>query len=229
MTPFLRRLRGDSNRGEGSGAATRLVISGRRGSGPPRPRDEPHPTLMRTPATPLRRAGRLCREACPGRSRYSFVPGSVAIRRSTGSPPQAEGSSLARLTGGAGRRAFPPPPGAPRRGSGGPWDGASAPSPFYLGQRHADPVRPPTHRRGAARCTTADGNCGSGRRPIKATGCRGCGPGRPRRTRGPVTAGCHHQGLAPSAPVRPRLAGRPAAQRLTKRLTSKTSLVCSMW
>jgi hypothetical protein len=35
--------------------------------------------------------------------------------------------------------------------------------------------------------------------------------------------------LAPWAPVRLRLAGRPMAQCLTKRLTSKTSFVWSMW
>jgi hypothetical protein len=35
--------------------------------------------------------------------------------------------------------------------------------------------------------------------------------------------------LAPSAPERRRLAGRPVAQCHTKRFTSKTSLVCSMW
>jgi hypothetical protein len=92
----------------------------------------------------------------------------------------------------------------------------------------ADLACPPTHRRGVARYTT-DGRSGSGRRPIQATGCRGCGPGHPRRTRGPLTAGCHRQGLTPSAPVRPRLAGRPVAQCLTKRVTSKTSLVWSMW
>src|SRR5262245_48811293 len=88
---------------------------------------------MRTLAAPLRRAGRLCQERYPGRSRYSFVPGSVAIRSSTGSPPQAEGSSLARLTGGAGRQAFPPSRGA-AAGVGWTWDGASAPSPYSLRQ-----------------------------------------------------------------------------------------------
>ena len=67
--------------------------------------------------------------------------------------------------------------------------------PVYLRQRHADLVRPPTHRRGAARWwATADGQGGHGRRPIKASGCRGCGPGHPQRTRGPVTMGCHRWG-----------------------------------
>src|SRR5262245_973347 len=111
MTLVLRRLRGDSYRGEDNDAATRLVIPGRRGSWP-LALDEPHPTLMRTLAAPLRRTGRLCQEQRPGRSRYSSVPGSVAIRCATGSPPQAEGSSLARLTVGAGRRAFSPSGGA---------------------------------------------------------------------------------------------------------------------
>ena len=46
--------------------------------------DEPHPTPMRTLAAPLRRTRRLCRRQCPGRSRYSSVPGSVAIRSCDG-------------------------------------------------------------------------------------------------------------------------------------------------
>jgi len=207
---------------------TRLAISGGRGSWP-EATDEPHPTLMRTPAAPLRGARRLCREACPGRSRYSFVPGSVAIRSSAGSPPRRKGPVRHGSRAGRVVRRSPPSSGALWRGSGGPWDDASASSPSYVGQRHADPVRPPTHRRGAARCATADSRSGRGRRPIKAAGCRGCGPGHPRRTRGPSDSGVSSLGLAPSAPVRPRLAGRPVAQCLTKRRTSNTSLVCSMW
>ena len=100
----------------------------------------------------------------------------VAIRSAAGSPPRAEGASLARLTGGAGRRAFPPSWGA-AAGVGWTWDGASAPSPFSLRQPRADLVCPPTHRRGVARCATADGPSGRGRRPINPSGCRGCGPG----------------------------------------------------
>src|SRR5215472_1747214 len=90
MTLFSRRLLGDSSSGEGGAAATRLVIGGGRGSWP-QATDEPHPTLMRTPAAPLRGAGRLCRGQGPGRSRYSFVPGPVAIRRAAGSPPGRRG------------------------------------------------------------------------------------------------------------------------------------------
>ena len=152
--------------------------------------DEPHPTLMRARAAPPRRAGRLCQERCPGRSRYSFVPGPVAIRRSTGSPRRSEGpvwlgSRAGRVVGRFLLR------GAPRRGSGGPWDDASASSPFTLRQprlislvpRPTAAAWPGTPRR------TDEG--GRGRRPLQATGCRGCGPGHPRRTRGPLTMGCH--------------------------------------
>src|SRR5262245_46460483 len=46
-----------------------------------------------------------------------------------GLTPAREGSRLARLTGGAGRRAFPPSCGALRRGAGGPRDDAYASSP----------------------------------------------------------------------------------------------------
>ena len=138
--------------------------------------DEPHPTLLRTPAAPLRRAGRLCRGQRPDRSRYAFVPDSVASRTSAGSPsprkgPVRHGSRAGRVVGrclllrGA------------AAGVGWTGEGASAPSPFSLRQLRADLACPPTHRRGVARCTTADGKSGRGRRPIKPSGCRGCGPG----------------------------------------------------
>jgi len=58
--------------------------------------------------------------------------------------------------------------------------------PVSVGQLPADPVRPPTPRRSVARWTTTDDEGGRGRRPIKRSGCRGCGPGHPRRTRGPL-------------------------------------------
>src|SRR5262245_47224270 len=60
---------------------------------------------MRTPAALFRGTGRLCQGQTPGRPRYAFVPLPVAIRSSAGSPPHAEGASLARLTVGAGRQA----------------------------------------------------------------------------------------------------------------------------
>src|SRR5262245_15698793 len=84
---------------------------------------------MRTPAAPLHRARRLCQGRCPGRSRYSLVPGSVAIRSSAGSPPQEEGP--VRLGSRAGRvvRRFLLLGGA-AAGVGWTWEGASAPGPF---------------------------------------------------------------------------------------------------
>ena len=63
-----------------------------------------------------------------------------------------------------------------------------------LGQRHADPVCPPTHRR-TATClaTTAVEICGGGRRPIKAAGYLG-GPGPQRRSRCSLDAWGHRGG-----------------------------------
>jgi hypothetical protein len=89
------------------------------------------------------------------------------------------GASLARLTGGAGRPAMPSCSGALRRGSGGPWDGASAPSPYSRRQPRADPVSspdPPPERAPVIghRGSVSDGR---GRRPIRPAGCRGCGRG----------------------------------------------------
>jgi hypothetical protein len=191
-------------------AATRLVIRSRRDSWPTAA-DEPHPTLMRTLAAPLRRARRLCQEACPGRSRYTYVPGSAAIRSSAGSPPQGEGPVRpGSRTGRVVRRSLLPRGAAAGVGWTVGW--CLGTKPVFLGQRHADPVRPPTRLRGVARWTTTDGRSGHGRRPIKATGYRGCGPGRPRRTRGPLTAGCRPWGWPRRLPLG---LGSPAAPWLS--------------
>jgi hypothetical protein len=71
--------------------------------------------------------------------------------KTTGSPPQGEGpvrqgSRAGRVV----RRAFLLLRGAVA-GVGETWEGASAPSPYYLRQPRADLVSPPTHRRGAVR------------------------------------------------------------------------------
>jgi hypothetical protein len=90
--------------------------------------------------------------------------------------------------------------------------------------------RPPTHRRAAAR----SGHRGQQvRRARPASDQGGRMPGRRPRTAA-ADSWSRDQGvsslrLAPWAPVRPRRAGRPVAQGLTKRLPSKTSLVCSRW
>ena len=167
LTPFLR---GHNSGGEGTASATRLGYRQQTRPLASWAHDEPHPTVMRTLAAPLRRTGRLCQGLCPGRSRYSFVPGAVAIRRSAGSPPGG-GSSSARLTAGAGRQAFPPSPG--RCGGGRvdrgmvlrhqarlPWDSVTL-IPFV--PRPTDGSRP-------AFTTTAVEIFGCGRCPIKRSG-----------------------------------------------------------
>ncbi len=78
LTPFLR---GHSSGGEDAISATRLGYRKQARLLAPQAEDEPHPTLMRTPAAPLRGARRLCQGTRPGRSRYSFVPDAVASRK----------------------------------------------------------------------------------------------------------------------------------------------------
>src|SRR5438874_8036807 len=92
--------------------------------------DEPHPTLRRTPAAPLRGARRLCRGRRPGRSRYAWVPDSVAIRGCDGLTPRTErpvrpGSRAGRVVG----RSLLFFRGA-AAGVGWTWDDASASSPL---------------------------------------------------------------------------------------------------
>src|SRR5262245_4595515 len=101
MTRCLRRLRGDSNRGEGNGAATRLAIGGRRGSGPQATRraapnthaDSGGPTPQSRAAVPgsvSRPVPILVRSRLRGHSKFD------------GLTSAGGGSSLARLTDGAG-------------------------------------------------------------------------------------------------------------------------------
>ena len=113
---------------------------------------------------------------------------------------------------------------AARRGSGGLWDGASAPSPLSLRQPRADlvlsPDPPPRRGRSAA-------NGKKRARPASHPTVRL--PGLLPRTYlsgldGPLTTACHRTGLAPSAPVRHRLAGRPAASMSHEALDIKDLL-----
>jgi hypothetical protein len=187
LTPFSPRHSGG---GADTTSATRLSYRRQTRLLAPLAADEPHPTLIRTPAARPRRAGRLCRGTEPR-------PVPILVRsqlrgqsKASGSPPRREGPvrpgsragrvvrrSLLRLRGGR----------PPRLGKSG---AAVVPS-----KRQAAGA--------AAQDTSADSWSTDGR--------------------------VSSSGLAPQAPVRRRLAGRPVAQCLTKRLISKTSLVWSMW
>jgi len=141
MKVFLTSAPGLPQRWWGNPVAIRLGYREQASAPGPQAKDEPHPTLMQTLAAQPRQVGRLCRGQCPGRSRYSFVPGSVAIRKCVGLTLQGEcpvrpGSRSGRIV----RRFLLVFQAALRWGSGGTWEGASAPSPFYLGQLRADPV-----------------------------------------------------------------------------------------
>ena len=161
---------------------------------------------MRTPAAPLRRTRRLCRRLCPGRSRYSSVPGSVAIQKATGLL-LFRSVQLGRAHGRGGssgvRSCF----------SGGGLVGVGrtlgwclgdlASSPYYLRQPRADLVLspdPPAGRRRVVDHRSCEVS-GHDRRPIEAAGCRGYGPGHPQRTRGPVTGGCPRWGWPRRLPL----------------------------
>src|SRR5262249_21676977 len=151
------------------GAATRLAIGGRRGSGPTATRRAapnthadsggPAPqSRAAVPGTVPRPVPILIRSQLRGHSEIDGPP-------SSGEGPVGLGSRAGRVV-----RRFLLLRGAVA-GVGWTWDDASASSPFSLRQPRADLACPPTHRRGVARYTTADGECGSGRRPIKAAGC----------------------------------------------------------
>jgi hypothetical protein len=161
--------------------ATRLGYPEQASAPGPKAADEPHPTLMRTPAAQPRWAGRLCRRQCPGRSRYSFLPDAVAIRRSAGSLPQGR-VQLGRAHGRGGSSGdcslvFG---GGAAVGVGRILGGCFGTEPVTLGQLRAEPVQspdpPPWRRQDAHRGSKVGGH---GRRPIKAAGCRGLCRGHP--------------------------------------------------
>jgi len=94
------------------------------------------------------------------------------------------------------------------------WDGASAPSPQQWRRPRADLVWPPDPPpgRGVAVGHRGSVEVGRGRRPIKASGCRGCGRGHPPRALGPLTMGCHRCGWPRGLPLG---LGSPAAPWLS--------------
>ncbi len=161
----------------------------------PKAKDEPHPTRMRTPAAPLRGARRLCQGTSPGRSRYSFVPDAVASRKTAGSSPRRErpvrqGSRSGRVV-----RRFLLLGAAVRRGSGGRWDGASAPSPHYWRRPRADLVTSPDLPSGRGRTTADDKRkAGAAGVPSKRQAAGVAAKDIPERTRGPMTRVCHRCG-----------------------------------
>jgi hypothetical protein len=121
-----------------------FVITGGRGTPTVTDRGEPHPTLIRTPAAQPRKVERLCQGTCPGRSRYAFVPSTVAIQKATGS--LSKESVPIGTAGGWGDRPGEDSFGlqvAVWRGSGG-FGMATSQSAVILGQRYAEPVGRPT-------------------------------------------------------------------------------------
>ena len=180
---------------------------------------------------PASRAGRLCRGQRPGRSRYLHVPGSVAIRSCDGLTSCGR-VQLGRAHGRGGSSSdsslFQA---ALRWGSGGPWEGALAPNPLLWDSFALSPCNPPTHLRGAAAMDTAFQLNKKRARPAShpGVGLPGLRPRTPDSDSWSTDNGLSSLWLAPSAPVRRRLAGRAAAQCLTKRLTSNTSFVCNRW
>jgi hypothetical protein len=192
---------------------------------------EPHPTVIRTPAARPRRAWRLCREQCPGRSRYPSVPGTVAIQNAAGSSPPGRGQLGTAHGRGGSSGDFLLHRGRGPAGVGWTWDGAQAPSPYSVRQPRADLVSSPGPPAGRGPRPGHRGRHGGRARPASHPSVRmpGLRPRTPTAGSSPTDNGVSSLGLAPPAPVRPRLTGRPGTQCLTKRLTSKTPLVWSMW
>jgi hypothetical protein len=158
-----------------------LAIGGRRDSWPQGPK-----TSRTQHSCGLRRPGPAGPGGCAG-NKPRPVPIRVRSRlrghsRSGRLTSAAGGSSSARLTGGAGRPAIASFfRGRGPAGVGRTWDGAWAPSPYSVRRRHADLVSSPDPPpdRGPRVDHRGPAQVGRGRRPIKASGYRGCGRGHP--------------------------------------------------
>ena len=228
LTPFLR---GHGSGGEGTASATRLAIGGRRDSWPGRPRTSrtQHSYGLRRP-DPAGPGGCAGEQAPAGPDTHS-CPGPWPFKERRAHLPQGRGQlGTAHGWGGSSGDGLLPR-GCGPAGVGRTWDGASAPSPYSVRQPRADLVSSPDPPPGRGPMTDHRGQRGRRARPAshQSVGLPGLRPRTPGAGSWPSDSWVSSLRLAPSAPVRPRLAGRPAAQCLTKRLTSKTSLVCSMW
>ena len=225
MTPFLR---GHSSGGEGMASATRLAIGGRRDSWPGRPR-----TSRTQHSCGLRRPGPAGPGGCAG-DKPRPVPILVRAQArgqsiAAGSSPQGRGQ-LGTAHGWGGSSGDCSSAGGGPAGVGWTWDGASAPSPYSRRQPRADLVSSPGPPAGPGPVVGPPRSEVSRARPAshQSVGLPGLRPRTPQAGWWPPDVGVSSLRLAPSAPARPRLAGRPVAQCLTKRLTSKASFVCSM-
>jgi hypothetical protein len=225
------RFRVDSGGAGGHPAATRLgyreQASAPDPAGPTTSRTQ-HSCGLRRP-NPAGSGGCVRVRALAGPDTYSF-PAPWPFEVAAGSLPGG-GVPFGRAHGRGGSSGDASWSGAALwRGSGGLWDVASAASPLPWDSVTLSPLVPrPTPAAPRVVHTAVPRRSGHGRRPIQASGCRGCGRGHPNTDSWSTDNGLSSLGLAPLAPVRRRLAGRAVAQCLTKRLTSKTSLVCSMW
>ena len=168
---------------------------------------------MQTPAAPPRKVGRLCREQCPGRSRYLCVPDSVAIQvcvglTSRGRCPVRSGSRAGRVVGrflllqgrcGGGREDLGRVPGRPGT------------EPVTVDSFVLSPFVPrPTSA--ALWCTnTANNNKRARPASHPVGGLPGLRPKTPDVDSWSSDNGLSSLGLTPKAPVRRRLAGRPMA------------------
>jgi hypothetical protein len=169
---------------------------------------------MQTPAAPPRKVGRLCRGQRPGRSRYLYVPGTVAIQVCVGLTPRREcpvrsGSRAGRVVGrflllqgrcGGGREDLGRVPGRPGT------------EPVTVDSFVLSPFVPrPTSA--ALRCTdTAIRNNWARPASHPVGGLPGLRPKTPDADSRSSDNGLSSLGLAPSALVRRRLAGRPGVQ-----------------
>jgi hypothetical protein len=169
---------------------------------------------MRTVAARPRRARRLCREQGPGRSRYSFVPGSVANQKRRAHLREGRGQlGTAHGRGGSSghHSSFG---GRGPAGVGRTWAAASAASPYSVRQPRADLVWSPDPPAGRGPNEGPPRSEASRARPASDHGGRmpGLRPRTPERARGPVTVGCHRCGWPHRLPLG---SGSPAAPWLS--------------
>lgn len=109
------------------------------------------------------------------------------------------------------------------------WRLGAKPAPLETASRRSRLVPRPAPGPRPGRVPPRSGKAGAAGVPSNRRAAGVAAKDMPERTRGPVTSACHRCGWPRRRPLGVGSPAAPRPQCLTKRLTSKTSLVWSMW
>ena len=229
LTPLLR---GHSYGGEGHRSATRLGYPKQaRPPAPGRGRAAPNTHADSGGPAPRGKAAVPGNQAPAGPDTHS-CPMPWPVEKTAGSSPPRERPVRQGFTAGAGRRAIPPsfvgrgPEGVGRTLG---WRQGAKPVLLETASRRSRLVPRPAPGPRPGRVAPRTERAGAAGVPSNRRAAGVAAKDIPERTRGPMTSVCHRCGWPQGRPFGVGSPAAPRPQCLTKRLTSKTSLVWSMW